>query len=88
MNNTIWQQWDKQVNEPQMAYVQLNNLYLKVERGELLLTKSILNTLSLLVRKVYPTYGLQWNSFRAMMQLRIIEHWDAEIEKLPNFENC
>lgn len=92
MAKTIWQIWDDQTNNRKIAqdaaYVELNNTYLAVESGKRKLTAGLLNTLWVLVEKAYPFYHVTMNSFQMMMQKEIIAHWNAEIEKLPNFENC
>lgn len=47
-------QWDKQVNDPQLAYIRLNNVYLWVERGHLELNKLMAGVLRSKVSEAYP----------------------------------
>lgn len=72
--NTIWEQWDEQKNKPVEAYIELNNLYLRVERGEVALTRAIENELWQLSRKAYRRGD------------PMLEWWDSEFEKLPGWE--
>lgn len=92
MSKTIWQIWDEQTNDKKdaqdAAFVELNNTYLAVERGTKKLTVGLLNTLWVLVEKVYPLYGMKMGSFEFLMQKELIAHWYTEIEKLPNWINC
>lgn len=88
----IFQIWDNQTNNKKIAqdsaYIELNNLYLSIESGDIKMKAGTLNTLWHLVSIAYPTKGLNPTSFVYMMQNEIVNHWHSEIEKLPNFNNC
>lgn len=73
---THWQQWDIQVarRNEQLAYIELNNLYLAVERGCTRLNVSTANRLRVLVTEAYP-------GFDDMLQ----DWWLGEFEKLPGW---
>lgn len=54
-NANCWQQWDKQEERrlQNAAYIQLNNLYLSIERGCEKLTITLANKLRILVDSAY-----------------------------------
>ena len=74
----IWTQWDKQTNDRQVAYIQLNNLYLAVERGDTKMSIHVGNELSIMVMKVYP-YGTG--------NQRLRDYWETELQKLPDWND-
>jgi len=37
----VWARWDRQTNDRQVAYIELNNLYLAVERGDVKMSITI-----------------------------------------------
>ena len=65
--------WDEQVNIPQEAYIRLNNLYLQVERGQVELTIHVVN--QLWTDMITTTFG----------DLFSRNYWEAELEKLPRW---
>ena len=67
-------QFDSQTNDREIAYIELNNLYLTVESGisELTLWKS--NRLRMLVIKAYGLHDPT-----------MINYWEEELGKLPNW---
>jgi len=77
----IWQQWNRQEERrlrrvaQEMAYIQLNDLYLSIERGEVKLNVHLGNHLRVLVGQAYD----RDDQFR--------EWWTAEFVKLPNWNN-
>lgn len=62
-----------------LAWIALNNLYLRIERGDEKLTIHSSNTLRTLVMQTYPEHDLFSDKVR--------EHWQSEFEKLPNWFN-
>ena len=74
----VWAMWDAQTNDKQVAFIELNNLYLAVERGTVALTIHTSNTLRTLVGKIYPAF--RGNDF-------IRDYWQEEFTKLPNWNN-
>lgn len=72
-----FKQLDKQAEERriQLAYINLNNLYLSVERGETKMSIHVQNDLYRLAGIVYP--------FKSEPVMS--EYWLAEFEKLPNW---
>ena len=78
MDNTLRESfviWDRQVNDRFDAYITLNNTYLAVERGDLVLDARLENELWNLVRITYP-----YNKEKMMNQ-----YWMDELEKLPGW---
>lgn len=80
MQKNIWKQWDKQeqVRAENRAFVELNNLFLQVERGSVLLTITLGNKLRILLSEVYPN--------RCAEQVAI-DYWMSEFAQLPNWNN-
>jgi hypothetical protein len=82
MEANKWNQWDKQEKArlENVAWINLSNLYLSVERGTTKLDRHVANTLFLLARDAYPnqprTDGVGFDP---------IEYWHKEFEKLPNW---
>lgn len=70
----VWKQWDEQTNERWLAYVDLNNLYLSVERGTVALNVHVANIL--------------WNLSRTVAgkDLFQLNYWEAVLAKLPNWK--
>lgn len=91
MNNTIWQQWDQQEERrlrrlhENKLFVELNNLYLAIERNKIHLSITNANRLRVLVNELYPTKGL--SGFQLMIQNDIRDHWEQEFRKLPDWNN-
>ena len=67
-------QWDKQVNLPVVAYIVLNNLYLRVERGTTPMSVTVRNQLCVLAGKAH------YHRDDPM-----IDYWLREFEKLPGW---
>ena len=65
----------KESIEADLAYVELNNTFLAVERGTLSLTRGVKNRLGVLIDRVYPYYK------EPVMN----EYWYNECEKLPGW---
>ena len=78
VRKAVWTQWDAQTNDKQAYFIQLNNLYLAVERGTVELNIHTGNTLRVLVGKVYP-YGSGEDMVR--------NYWQEELQKLPGWDN-
>jgi hypothetical protein len=74
MSLSIWEQWDKQANLPREAYVELNNEYLKIERGIIRLNTFHRNHLYWLLSKAYKPND---ETMR--------EWWESEFRKLPHW---
>lgn len=72
-----FKQWDRQVAEckVQLAFIELNNLYLSCERGSTKMSITVQNNLYQLVSTVYP-----YRSEPVMS-----EYWQSECEKLPDW---
>jgi hypothetical protein len=64
---------------PNLAYIDLNNLYLKVQNGHWRLTITRANTLRLLVDDAYPD--------RVADEV-IREWWMGQLQKLPRWLDC
>jgi hypothetical protein len=62
----------KEYDERQ-AYIELNNLYLQVQRGEKRITTKMARRMRQLVMKVYPKDDMMQN------------WWFAELQKLPRW---
>ena len=77
-------QFDRQTNDRVIAHINLSNLYLKIERGEIELTRHSANQLWLYLRMIYPPETR--NDFHNFMTLKLINHWEQEFLKLPNAE--
>ena len=75
----VWAMWDAQTNDKQVAFIELNNLYLAVERGTKVLTIHVSNRLRVLVGIIYPAFG---------KNDRLRNYWLDELIKLPNWNNC
>ena len=73
---TIWQQWDEQTNDKWEAYVELNNLYLGIQRGSIPLNIHTSNRLRCLATKAYRR-----------SDTTLLDYWQREFEKLPNWNN-
>lgn len=56
-------------------YIELNNLYLAVERGSIKMNIHVGNTLRVLVSEVY-SYGDP-----------MVDYWEREFQKLPNWND-
>lgn len=74
MDNTLkqsFEQWDRQGNDSNAAYITLNNLYLWVESGLIKLTVHVANELRLLAGKVAQGDDFQLNYWhREFMELK------------------
>lgn len=85
LQTTHWQQWDRQeilrvLTEKRirqdMAYIQLNNLFLQVQRGQVALSITVSNQLRVLVGQAYDQNDGTMNSY-----------WERELQTLPGWEN-
>lgn len=83
----IWTQWDRQENarrarieeeKQTQAWVELNNLYLCIERGEVPLTITIGNQLRSLLSQAYPD---------SVHEHVIRDYWYGEFMKLPGWHD-
>lgn len=71
--NSIWKIWDAQTNDRWEAYVELNNLYLSIERGQDRMTITNSNRLRVLAQKAYGRTD------------PFIDWWQNEFTKLPGW---
>ena len=79
VRSALYAQWDRQVNLPQAAYIEMNNLYLRVERGEEPCTLHVHDRLMRLLGIVYPAFGNE-----DVMR----NYWLREFDALPGFWKC
>lgn len=68
-----FEQWDRQTNNRQEAWIKLNNLYLAIERGQSRLSITTANTLRVLASTAYARND------------PMLDYWQGEFEKLPNW---
>ena len=73
--------WDRQINHPVLAHIELSNLYLKVERGDVKLDTKTGNSLWQLVREAFPKEHRSNDWASKIVQ----DYWDDELEKLPGW---
>jgi hypothetical protein len=72
-------QKERQEEIEQLAYIALNNLYLKIERGDMPMNVRTSNTLRTLVMKAYPeSFDIRVDNLR--------DWWHDEFLKLPGFD--
>lgn len=64
------------ISDEDRAFIDLNNLYLRIERGELPMTRENGNDLWRLLNEVYPP----------STEPTCHEYWAKEIEKLPGWD--
>lgn len=86
LKNSCWVQWDRQesVSRANRAYVELNNLYLSIERGATPLTITTANQLRVLAVQSQGDERPQ-DDFQAQMVSTIQQYWMNEFEKLPDW---
>ena len=60
------------------AHVELNNLYLRVERGDIKMSITISNKLQTLIAFIYPRSEEKWG-------ISLSDHWMEECAKLPGW---
>jgi len=65
--------FDAQTNDTVLSHIELSNLYLRIERGEIELTDHTANELWLLMLRTYPKDLFGRN------------YWEKEFEKLPGW---
>ena len=81
MISNHWLQWEKQEQkrrktyEQQASWIELNNLYLRIERGEITLTVTTANELRLLLCYAYDKDD------------PMAEYWQQQFDKLSNWHN-
>jgi len=75
LQNTHWAQWDNQEEQriENLRFVELNNLYLQIERGQIVLTITNANRLRVLAGQI-------WAQDDPML-----DYWMTEFQKLPNW---
>lgn len=80
--------WDAQEAQrvERVAYVELNNTYLAVERGEVKLTITIGNRLRILVDRLFPRFAGD-NEFQRLMNEELRNYWLHELIQLPGWNN-
>ena len=69
LRNSHWEQWDLQ--EERRLFVELNNTYLRIQRGTQAITITSANRMRVLIGMLFYGFMADW--------------WMEELYKLPNY---